>query len=329
MRPRADEEHSPAVADVFLLYNNRLRPLVDLIMRQLSLTQLLLSLLVALPLGYGLLYPQLMRCQFVSRSDKFVAFTKPEGKVYVSRLSPVGQQQRFLTNLKQARIRIRQFWGNPQGKAVLIYCPTQAQYEKYCAGGEGAGCSLGTPWGNSFLVLGPEGNNPDVIAHELCHDELFARLGWLTVKREVPQWFNEGLAMMLDYRFSVPTDGSATGATDRYRAYRDEWQYRTQGKTNSAQTLDQLETTHNFFVGDYHDIMLAYMRSGLEVSRWLSVAGQPALLKLAGRLAEGEAFKTAYHQLELPRRSSQRADSVSARIGQDQPKRKHGQINYL
>ncbi|WP_332368176.1 hypothetical protein [Spirosoma telluris] len=49
------------------------------------------------------------------------------------------------------------------------------------------------PWGASYLILGPDGNNTDVIAHELCHDELFARLGWWRVKRQIPQWFNEGL----------------------------------------------------------------------------------------------------------------------------------------
>ncbi len=192
------------------------------------LLRFVLPLLIALPIGYVLLYPQILRCQLVSRSADFVSVATPNGPVFINRVTLIPQGNRFLSNLTQARTRIRQFWGQSQGRAVLIYCPIQSQYEAYCAGGEGAGCSLGTPWGDSFLVLGPEGNNPDVIAHELCHDELYARLGWFRIKRDIPQWFDEGLAMMLDYRFSAPVaSGTSETAAQRHENYRAEWLYRT------------------------------------------------------------------------------------------------------
>ncbi|MBC8153088.1 MAG: hypothetical protein H7Z72_09265 [Bacteroidetes bacterium] len=301
------------------------------------LLRFVLPLLIALPVGYGLLYPQILRCQLVSRSADFVAVDTPGSQVYISRVTLIPQGKQFLDNLTQARHRIKQFWGKSQGRAVLIYCPIQSQYEEYCAGGEGAGCSLGTPWGDSFLVLGPEGNSTDVIAHELCHDELYARLGWLRVKRAIPQWFNEGLAMMLDYRFSAPVT-TATGETaaQRHEAYRAEWLYRTgtpergtpdaktpgtkipdpetidldtldldaldrqswSGRRLAPLKLDKLETTRDFFGGDYAHVMLAYTTAGLEVSRWLARAGQPAVQKLASAVADGEDFDAVYHRLE-------------------------------
>lgn len=275
------------------------------------LLRFVLPLLIAVPIGYVLLYPQILRCQLVSRSADFKAVTTPAGQVYISRITLIPQAKQFFGNLTQARSRIQQFWGQPQGRAVLIYCPIQAQYEEYCAGGEGAGCSLGTPWGDSFLVLGPEGNSTDVIAHELCHDELYARLGWFRVKRDIPQWFNEGLAMMLDYRFSAPVaDAPGETAVQRHQAYRDEWHYRTgtpgvrpsdreqPGQRLSPIDLSKLETTRDFFGGDYSHVMLAYTTAGLEVSRWLARAGQPAVPKLAAAVASGGDFGTVYRQLE-------------------------------
>lgn len=287
------------------------------------LLRFVLPLLLALPIGYGLLYPQILRCQLVSRSADFVAVDTPGGQVYISRVTLIPQGKQFLANLTQARGRIRQFWGAPRGRAVLIYCPIQSQYEDYCAGGEGAGCSLGTPWGDSFLVLGPEGNSTDVIAHELCHDELYARLGWFRVKRAIPQWFNEGLAMMLDYRFSAPvTTVTGETAAQRHEAYRAEWHYRTgtpdrgtpdhqdptrPGRQIMPIKLRNLETTRDFFGGDYAHVMLAYTTAGLEVSRWLTRAGQPAVQKLANAVANGEDFDTVYHRLEVrPGKGGQR-----------------------
>lgn len=273
------------------------------------LLRFVLPLLIALPVGYGLLYPQILRCQLVSRSDDFVAVDTPGGQVYISRVTLIPQGKQFLANLTQARGRIGQFWGKQRGRAVLIYCPIQSQYEEYCAGGEGAGCSLGTPWGDSFLVLGPEGNSTDVIAHELCHDELYARLGWLRVKRAIPQWFNEGLAMMLDYRFSAPvTTVTGETAAQRHEAYRAEWLYRVKtldrrdptrpGRQRPPLNLNRLETTRDFFEGDYARVMLAYTTAGLEVSRWLARAGQPAVQKLANAVADGEDFDVVYRRLE-------------------------------
>ncbi len=283
------------------------------------LFRFVLPLLIALPIGYSLLYPEVLRCEWVSHSDEFVPVKTPGGAVYINRVTLREQGNLFLTNLQQARSRIRRFWGQPQGEAILIYCPLQEQYENYCAGGEGAGCSLGTPWGQSFLIIGPEGNSADVIAHELCHDELYARLGWLRVKRDVPQWFNEGLAMMLDYRFSAPvadaTVANTTMAGDsgetaakRYQNYREEWLYRTETPgvrpsdrphhQRPALNLSNIETTHDFFGGDYAHVMLAYTTAGLEVSRWLARAGQPAVLKLTSAMAGGANFMTTYQRLE-------------------------------
>ncbi|MDQ2077990.1 hypothetical protein [Marinimicrobium sp. ABcell2] len=56
-----------------------------------------------------------------------------------------------------------------------------------------------TPMG-SCIILGPKGQNVDVAAHELVHAEVGQRVGWLTHWLDIPVWFNEGVALIVDHR---------------------------------------------------------------------------------------------------------------------------------
>lgn len=277
-------------------------------MRGHVLLRYVLPPLVALPIGFLLLYPQLIRCMRVSQSADFRPLSHAQG-LYVSRKTTPRQEALFRHHVWAARDRIRRFWSSKQGKAILIYCPNQTDYEQYCIGGEGAGCSLGLPWGDSYLVLGPDGNNTDVIAHELCHDELFARLGWWRVKRQIPQWFNEGLALMVDYRFSSPSVWEHTDSTQT-----DEFllEHESPVYPNPVMIkLTDLETTRDFFGGSPEHVMLAYQTAAEEVARWLSLVGQPGVPALAKAIMNGESFSNAYQRLErLQRNKQKRHDST-------------------
>lgn len=275
--------------------------LVDLFMRLFF--RYVLPLLIALPIGFVLLYPQVMRCVGIRRSDDFRVLTGSERgePVYVNRSATARQQRQLRGHVLNARDRIRRFWGNRLGRAVLIYCPRQADYGQYCVGGEGAGCSIGTPWGASYLILGPDGNNADVIAHELCHDELFARLGWWRVKRQIPQWFNEGLALMVDYRFSNPARWDHADSTHQAPVFDDDDDLMPFAQRPMLKLTD-LETTRDFFGGDYGHVMLAYQTAADEVSRWLATVGRAGVPALTGAVANGDDFGDAYRRQERAKR---------------------------
>lgn len=265
------------------------------------LLRYVLPFLIALPIGFLLLYPQLLRCMRISQSNDF-QLLPGAGRVYMNRATTFRQQVQLRRHVFAARDRIRRFWGDRHGQAILIYCSQQADYEQYCAGGEGAGCSLGTPWGASYLVLGPEGNNTDVIAHELCHDELFTRLGWWRVKRQIPQWFNEGLALMVDYRFSNPSVWEQPDSLASPEPFYEEDDM-TPLANQPMIMLSDLETTRDFFGGDYGHVMLAYQTAADEVSRWLAVVGRAGVPALASQLVNGAHFGEAYRQLEREKRA--------------------------
>lgn len=265
-------------------------------MRENVLLRYGLSLLIALPIGFLLLFPQLIHCFRVQSSDQFRMLTGAPN-VYIHQTATSQQVNQFSQQLLAARQRIQRFWGDRRGQAILIYCPYQADYEQYCAGGEGAGCSLGMPWGTSYLILGPDGNNTDVIAHELCHDELFARLGWWRVKQQIPQWFNEGLALMVDYRFSNPSVWETPDSSSHDRSV-----WVETGPMHYPPSpmlkLSELETTRDFFGNSATHTMLAYQTAADEVARWLSIAGHKSVPVLTNAIANGDAFDDIYRRLE-------------------------------
>lgn len=272
-------------------------------MRENRLFRYVLPMLIVLPVSFLMLYPHLLRCTRIDNSADFRLLAGAD-KVYVNLSATPSQQSQLRHYVATARERIRRFWGDRRGQAILIYCPKQADYEQYCAGGEGAGCSLGTPWGTSYLVLGPDGNNADVIAHELCHDELFARLGWWRIKRQIPQWFNEGLALMVDYRFSNPSVWEQPDRLKQTNPVPDD--DLPSFPQHPMLRLTDLETTRDFFGGEYMHTMLAYQTSAEEVTRWLAVVGRAGVPALSTAIANGAEFSDTYRRLERAKRATQK-----------------------
>src|SRR6218665_788405 len=157
-------------------------------------------------------FPQVLRCSFV-RYDHFIAL---QPNVYAATTSTVKQQDSLKKYIKIAKKRVEDFWGSQQGHATIIFCDDIEEYQKYSRTSDGAGSTIGTPVG-SWIVLNKDGFNADVIAHEMSHNELMTRIGWWKTKTKIPTWFDEGVALMLDYRF-VDTQDSV----QRYKDYRDE-----------------------------------------------------------------------------------------------------------
>ncbi|TAH08764.1 MAG: hypothetical protein EAZ14_09320 [Runella slithyformis] len=248
----------------------------------------LLGITLALVSSYFFLFPQVWRCQWVRFSD----FRQIDARLFVAAETSLKQQKMAIEALVAAQKRVAELWGQTNGSASIILCHSPQQYQRYCHHHEGAGCSIGTPWGESFIVLNLEGLNTDVIAHEMCHDELFNRLGWWTTKRQIPQWFNEGLALMADHRFVATTD-----SIQRYIDYKDELLYRSHGG-QIALNLPDIATTSRFFGGDEAYQMLAYMTAATEVARWLSLVGKQQVRVLVQEINQGKDFLESYQAIE-------------------------------
>lgn len=104
----------------------------------------------------------------------------------------------------EAERRVGDFFGTRRSSPTIVACFTDDCYRRV-----GGGRERGIAVLNRAVMLSPRGFDPVILAHEMTHVELHHR-----VDADVPQWFDEGLAVVVsdDRRYLLPV-----GAADRCR----------------------------------------------------------------------------------------------------------------
>jgi hypothetical protein len=121
--------------------------------------------------------------------------------------------------------------------------------------------------GRTCIVLGPDGRNVDVYAHELLHAEMADRVGFWTRWRQIPVWFDEGAAMQVDYRSAFDWEGRGN--------------YPIQEKITSA----------SFFAVPPDQITEHYTQAKQTVAVWLNRTGRKNFYSRLSQLQHGKNFK--------------------------------------
>jgi hypothetical protein len=156
-----------------------------------------------------------------------------------------------------ARRRVEEFYGDRRSDPRVVACFTDDCYDRIGGGGEKGVAIL-----DRAVMLSPRGLDAVIASHEMAHVELHQRLDG-----EVPQWFDEGLAVVIseDSRYlgehcGVPFDGPLPETLPAWL---------------TAATADQQ----------------VYSKAACRVQRWLDAnGGRDAVLALIGRLNDGAAF---------------------------------------
>jgi hypothetical protein len=175
------------------------------------------------------------------------------------------QRRQVLAVLATADERIRAFYGSRRSRPRVLVCRTPACYHRIGGGGEKGQSVL-----DVGLILSPDGINGVIAAHELAHVEFHERLGG--ARRGVPQWFDEGLAVLVadDPRYLAPVS-----AADRCLVEPGGPLPTTGDRWRRAATADP-DT---------------YARAACVVSRWVAGhGGPPAVTGLIGKLSGGAHF---------------------------------------
>lgn len=120
-----------------------------------------------------------------------------DDKVFLASDIPNERISELSQIVDSARQRLTGVYGKPIAKPWILITSDAETTRKWGANETGAMHRM--PW-CSCIIIGPNGQNVDVIAHELLHAEIQKRVGLWRFLREIPVWFDEGTALTLDYR---------------------------------------------------------------------------------------------------------------------------------
>lgn len=228
----------------------------------------LLTLIMLVSAIHFLVFPEETRAILIDFS-KF----KKQGDLYVNSHIPQHKIDTLTNILTIASARVDSFWGKKTCKPKFIYCENDSVFQKYSGKWitpAATKCKLG-----SYIIIGNEGIDVDILAHEICHAELYERIGFFKYSFNIPTWFNEGLAMQVDTRNYYSED------TLKVRSH----------NYQNMPDVHSLKTMNSFYNGSEETIMLNYMAAKHEVHHWYTKEKFATLLQ---KLQAGESFDSAF-----------------------------------
>ncbi len=134
-----------------------------------------------------------LACEYVEATN----FKKISSNIFVSPEISPDKHHEFIMIIKSGKNRIKNTFGPMRSHPIIVI--TKNNDEASFFGSNSAGTTHFTPIGEC-IVLGPKGMNVNVAAHEFVHAEVHNRVGWLQYLLNIPIWFSEGVALLVDYR---------------------------------------------------------------------------------------------------------------------------------
>ena len=165
-----------------------------------------------------------------------------------------------------ARERIKDTFGTPEANPMVLFFDHEDAFWPLKLNPYGSTSYLGK---RSCVFVGPEGQNVDVTAHELMHAEIAYRIDFKRRGSEWPIWFDEGLAMQVDFRdaYTLP---------DSY----------------PSDFVRTLKTGSDFFVVGNEQLTTRYAAARKEVGQWVASINKDSVYVYLARVKSGESFKS-------------------------------------
>ncbi len=234
------------------------------------------KILIAVVVTFGFGVSTLLYAAYTVPSDLACLFLKsatldklPDGALVDPGISDA-ERATFPELQWQAKARIEKIFGAPRVLPIVVFFKDSKIFWPLKINSYG---SAGSAINHHCVFMGPQGLNVDVVAHELMHQELQERVGSWRMFTEVPVWFNEGIAMQVDFRpqYSLAPEAANPGDIGKVRT---------------------LKSVRQFNQGNDAQLTQHYAFAKAEVAQWLSQVGQRDLYPRLERIRAGEPFHT-------------------------------------
>ena len=219
-------------------------------------------------LTHALVFPNETRSIGISLYD-----FERNGKLYYRSDASEEKIVKLQKLLKQAEQRVTDFWGEKTATPTFIFCDSDSDYKKF-----------GNPTGSpavtflkfqGYVVISSKGIDLDILSHEISHVELYERVGFFNKVFDIPIWFDEGLAMQVDYRSYYSID-TLQLLSDNFKRLPE---------------VTTMNTAAQFFKGNHEEIMQNFRTSKYTISQWYN----PKVLKqFIEDIKAGKSFEEAY-----------------------------------
>jgi hypothetical protein len=192
----------------------------------------------------------------------------PDGTRVKRTTSPVAQAS-IIGLQTRARARIEQTFGTPRANPIVAVFDDAKSLWPLGLNTYGSPHFIGS---RACVFIGPNGQNVDVVAHELMHVELWDRVGVWKRATTIPTWLDEGVAMQVDHRpeYSLPVN-----------------------PTMITSSVRNLGSPRQFNRGTDAQLTEHYAFAKSEVAAWLLTANPMTLYSRLDRIRTGTPFQTA------------------------------------
>lgn len=119
------------------------------------------------------------------------------GKMRYSESKNPKDHERYQSLVQRARERIDRIYGESISEPIIVFFDSIKPIPLFKPNPYGSTSFVGN---KACIFIGPQGQNVDVIAHEIVHTDILSILGTIDRTLHLPVWLDEGLAMQVDFR---------------------------------------------------------------------------------------------------------------------------------
>lgn len=234
---------------------------------------ILLLVLIASLTIFFFYHQKNFRCIFIHSNDNFL---QVEENIFVSKDTPPDLIDSLVSLVIKSENNLSSFWGGLMSSPTIIYCNTSAAYRKFGVPNTAALCRLG-----HYVIFSSYGLNEEVISHEICHAEIFSRIGenYFRYYTKLPCWFDEGIALQFDSR-------NIYNITEEQK-----------NKVLSNSELKNLDRPGDFYLKDQDKTRNNYIASKIEIENFIKKNSINALINLLEIFKNSGDFYPEYYKL--------------------------------